>query len=410
MGLSPGTRLGPYEVLSPLGAGGMGEVWKARDSRVDRVVALKVLPESFLDGKEGGERKERFEREARALASLNHPNVAVLYSFEEVPGASGAAPLHILTMELLEGESLRGKIGAPLQSRRAVEIAVQIAHGLAAAHEKGIVHRDLKPENVFVTKDGRIKLLDFGIAKLTQATLSSVSLTEAPTETPATGAGVVVGTVGYMSPEQVLGKAIDARSDLFSLGVVLYEMLSGKRPFQRDTAVETMTAILREEPPDLADTGRNISPGLDRIVRHCLEKEPSARFQAARDVAFALEALTGASPSSPALVRPPARKSRRLLAAAAVAVLFAAVPFAFVAGRRTNPPEPPVYKQLTWSTGRIYSARFAPDGQTIPTRRRGRKNRDSLTSSARRAPTRFRWTSRAPDCSRSRRRASWRSS
>ena len=359
MGLSTGTRLGPYEITGSLGAGGMGEVYRARDTRVDREVALKVLPGDFLEGEEGRARRERFEREARLLASLNHPNIAVLYSFEEISGR------HVLAMELLEGESLRGKLGAPVPPRRAVEIAVHIAHGLAAAHEKSVVHRDLKPENVFVTKDGWIKLLDFGIAKLTQPTISSAPLTEAPTETPATGAGVVLGTVGYMSPEQVLGKTLDARSDLFSLGVVLYEMLSGKRPFHKDSAPETMTAILREEPPDLGETGRNIPPGLDRIVRHCLEKEPSARFQSAHDVAFALESLSQATTGGAAPLRGNLAGRRRAAAALAILSVFAVGAGAFFWGARTGRTPVPTFKRITLRRGLVTSAFFTPDFQSV---------------------------------------------
>ncbi len=289
MSLSAGARLGPYEIQSPLGAGGMGEVYRARDTRLDREVAIKVLPEQFFEDKE---RRERFGREAKLLAAVDHPNIATVHFFEEISGR------FLLVQELLEGESLRDGLAAPLPPKKAVGIAVQIAHGLSAAHEKGIVHRDLKPENVFVTKDGRIKILDFGVAKLTQPSTSGPLDTEATTAA-ATEPGVVLGTVGYMSPEQVQGKPLDARSDLFSLGVILYEMLSGKRPFHRSTAPETLTAILREEPPDLSETNRNIPPELERIVRRCLEKQPDQRFQSASDVVFDLEALREISAEKP---------------------------------------------------------------------------------------------------------------
>ena len=270
--MQPGTRLGPYEIVALLGAGGMGEVYRARDTRLDRDVALKVIHSRFAAD---ADRLSRFEQEAKAAARLDHPNILVVHDV----GSHEGSPY--IVSELLEGESLREMLGAPLPPRKAVEYALEIARGLSAAHEKGIIHRDLKPENVFVTKDGRIKILDFGVAKLTQPSSGGPLDTEATTAA-ATEPGVVLGTVGYMSPEQVQGRPLDARSDLFSLGAVLYEMLSGKRPFHRGTAPETLTAILREEPPDLAEMNRNIPPELERIVRHCLEKEPDRRFQSAR--------------------------------------------------------------------------------------------------------------------------------
>ena len=282
MSLSAGTKLGPYEILSRLGAGGMGEVFRARDSRLDREVALKVIHQQFSAD---ADRLERFEKEAKAAARLDHPNILVVHDVGKHEGNP------YIVSELLAGTSLRERLGAPLSTKAAVDIALQIARGLAAAHEKGIVHRDLKPENVFVLKDGRAKILDFGVAKLTQP--ASGALDTAATTAAATEPGVVLGTVGYMSPEQVQGRPLDARSDLFSLGVVLYEMLAGKRPFRGRTAPETLTAILREEPPDLAESNKNIPPPLEGIVRHCLEKEPARRFQSARDVVSDLEALAG---------------------------------------------------------------------------------------------------------------------
>jgi TolB-like protein len=288
MAHSAGTRLGPYEILSPLGAGGMGEVYRARDTRLDREVALKVIhPQLAADA----DRLARFEQEAKAAARLDHPNILVVHDV----GTHEGSPY--IVSELLEGESLRELLGSPLPPRKAVDFALQVAHGLSAAHEKGIVHRDLKPENVFVRKDGRIKILDFGVAKLTQPSSGALDTKEATAA--ATEPGVVLGTVGYMSPEQVQGRPLDARSDIFSLGVVLYEMLSGKRPFHRGTAPEILTAILREEPPDLAEANRNIPPELERIVRHCLEKEPDRRFHSASDVVFGLETLRGATAEKP---------------------------------------------------------------------------------------------------------------
>jgi TolB-like protein/Tfp pilus assembly protein PilF len=291
MSLSTGMKLGPYEIVAPLGAGGMGEVYRARDTRLERDVALKVIHPHFVTD---ADRLSRFEQEARAAARLDHPNILVVHDI----GSHEGSPY--IVSELLEGQSLREQLGAALPPRKAVDIALQIAHGLAAAHEKGIVHRDLKPENVFVTKDGRIKILDFGVAKLTQPASGGALDTEATTAA-ATEPGVVLGTVGYMSPEQVQGRPLDARSDLFSLGVVLYEMLSGKRPFHRGTAPETLTAILREEPPDLSETNKNIPPALERIVRHCLEKEPDRRFQSARDAVFDLESISGLLGTKPAV-------------------------------------------------------------------------------------------------------------
>ena len=279
MTLSAGTRLGPYEILSPLGAGGMGEVYRARDSKLERDVAIKVLPQSLAADPDA---LARFEREAKAVAALSHPNILAIHDFGTHEGTAYAV------MELLEGETLRGKLDAgPIPQKQAVDYALQIAKGLSAAHEKGIVHRDLKPENLFVTKDGHVKILDFGLAKRVEAVAPGEE-TSAPTGSGHTEPGTVMGTVGYMSPEQVRGLPVDHRSDIFSFGAILYEMLSGKKAFKRDTASDTMAAILREEPPELTESGRNISPALDHIVRHCLEKDRDNRFQSAKDIAFAL--------------------------------------------------------------------------------------------------------------------------
>ena len=286
----------------------MGEVYKARDIRLERTVALKVLPADLFEDKE---RAARFEREAKLLASLNHPGIAAIYSFEEIPGSPGSpgsSGRHVLVMEFLEGQTLRERLRAgPPSTRRAAEIAAQIARGLAAAHEKGIVHRDLKPENVFLTKDDRVKILDFGLAKLTRRG-ESVS-TASQTESLLTEAGVVFGTVGYMSPEQVRGEMADHRSDFFSFGTILYEMLSGKNPFRAATAAETMTAILREE-PSFSYPAFGAAPGLSLIVARCLEKTPGKRFHSSEDLAFALEALSQPSPSLPGLAARPGTASR----------------------------------------------------------------------------------------------------
>ncbi len=300
MTLSAGSRLGPYEILGQIGAGGMGEVYRAKDPRLGREVAIKVLPASFS---QDDDRLRRFEQEARAAGVLNHPNITAVYDI----GSHDGAPY--VVQELLEGETLRAALaGGRLAQRRTLDYATQIALGLAAAHEKGIVHRDLKPENVFVTRDGRLKILDFGLAKLTQNESADSSATNLPTETRGTEPGVVLGTLGYMSPEQVRGKPADARSDIFSFGAILYEMLSGKRAFHGDSAADTMSAILREDPPDLSVTNQNISPALERIVRHSLEKSPEQRFQSARDLAFNLEAVSGTSVQTAA----PALRRRRL--------------------------------------------------------------------------------------------------
>jgi serine/threonine protein kinase/roadblock/LC7 domain-containing protein len=294
MALTSGTQLGPYEIVSPLGAGGMGEVYRAKDTRLGREVALKILPESFA---QEPERLRRFEQEARAVAALNHPNILAIHDIGAQGEGAMATPF--LVSELLEGETLRAVLDrGALAQRKTIEYGVQIAQGLAAAHEKSIVHRDLKPENIFVTKDGRVKILDFGLAKLVEApggAPSEVTLTSSHT-----AAGVVMGTASYMAPEQVRGELADPRTDIFAFGAVLYEMLSGKRAFRRDTAVETMTAVLKEDPPELLDPVRAVSPALDRIVRRCLEKSPEQRFQSARDLSFALSALSGTEATSAA--------------------------------------------------------------------------------------------------------------
>ncbi len=324
MALEPGTRLGPYEVLSPLGAGGMGEVYRARDTRLKRDVAVKVLPEALWKSTEA---LARFEREARAVAALSHPNILDIHDF----GSDGGVTYAVT--ELLEGRTLREEIASrPLPERRALDYALQMARGLAAAHEKGVVHRDLKPENVFVTTGGQVKILDFGLARrIDPPSVDDVS--SSPTASHETAPGAVMGTLGYMSPEQLKGLEVDARSDLFSFGTVLYEMLSGRRAFQRDSAAETMAAILREEPPELAGSGAVVDASLERIVRHCLEKSPERRYQSARDVAFALEerssgaAGPGGAPGAAdrgATASPAARARGRTLAVAG-AVLLAAI-------------------------------------------------------------------------------------
>jgi Tol biopolymer transport system component len=360
MTLAAGKRLGPYEIVSAIGAGGMGEVYRARDERLKRDVAIKVLPASYS---QDADRLRRFEQEAQAAGGLNHPNITAVYDL----GSHEGAP-YIVT-ELLEGETLRARLsGGAVPVRKATDYAIQIAKGLAAAHEKGIVHRDLKPENLFLTSDGRVKILDFGLAKLTQAEAGSGPQTNLPTAA-GTEPGVVMGTLGYMSPEQVKGKPAGPRSDIFSFGAILYEMLSGVRAFHRDSAAETMSAILREEPPDLSATNKSVQPGLERIVRHCLEKNPEERFHSAHDLAFDLEALSGLSGAATA--RPeasagsPRRRSWLLVAGTALATALVCGAVALVAIRKAGDRPPPSFRQLTYRRGQIFSARFAPDGQTI---------------------------------------------
>jgi serine/threonine protein kinase len=327
MTLAPGTRLGPYEIAAPIGAGGMGEVYRARDSRLGRDVAIKTLPAVFALDRD---RRQRFESEARAVAALSHPNVLALHDI----GSEG--DLSYVVMELVEGATLRRRLeDGPLPAARAVPIAIQIAHGLAAAHERGVIHRDLKPENVIITPDGRAKILDFGLAKLEQP-VGAGSQSLAATRALGTEPGMVLGTVGYMAPEQVRGQAVDARADLFALGAVLYEMLAGRRAFEADSAADTMSAILREDPPELGRSVSDVPPALDRIVRRCLEKHPSARFQSAADLAFALESLS--SISSGAHPGPPAAPA---------------------ANRKLS------FRRLTFRNGSVSGARFTPDGAGI---------------------------------------------
>lgn len=364
MVLPSGTKLGPYEILSALGAGGMGEVYRARDPRLGREVAIKILPSGSAPD---AERLRRFEQEARATAALNHPNILAVFDV----GSQDNSPY--IVSELLDGETLRARLDSgALPVRKAVEYALQIARGLAAAHDHGIFHRDLKPENIFITRDGHVKILDFGLAKLTMTDPNTASLSAATIDS-VTGRGVLLGTLGYMSPEQCRGATIDARSDIFSFGAVLYEMVSGKRAFRGDTTADTVSSILKEEPPDLSATGRYVSPMLERIVHHCLEKDPAARFQSARDVAFALESLSSSSSftasavaaSAPTIAAPAFQKSWLIPALLGVTAALI-VTLALLIFRVNAPlPEPPAYRQLTFGREFISSARFAPDQRTI---------------------------------------------
>jgi eukaryotic-like serine/threonine-protein kinase len=357
MSVASGQKIGPYEITSQIGAGGMGEVYRARDPRLARDVAIKLLPASLSSDPD---RLQRFAQEARAAAALNHPNILAIFDIGDNHGAP------YIVSELLEGETLRQRLrSGALSTRRAVDYATQIVRGLAAAHERGIVHRDLKPENIFITNDGRVKILDFGLAKLARPEEDSPA--DAPTVQVATEAGLVMGTVGYMSPEQVRGKAADHRSDLFAFGAILYEMLSGKRAFSGDTPADTMSAILKEDPPELSETARNVPPALERIVRHCLEKNPGQRFQSAGDVAFNLEALseiTAASRSGVPLIAATRRRRSAMPVLAALLVLASYIAIYFV-GKGTRQVRSPRFHRVTFRRGTIENARFAPDGQTI---------------------------------------------
>jgi Tol biopolymer transport system component len=363
MALTAGSRIGPYEIVAPLGAGGMGEVYKARDTRLNRDVAIKVLPPSFAADEE---RLRRFTLEAQSAGALNHPNILVVHDV----GTDGGIPY--VVSELLEGQTLRDALaGGALPARKAVDYAIQTASGLAAAHERGIVHRDLKPENLFVTRDGRVKILDFGLAKLAASDPAGAGQSLAVTmDGGGTTPGLVLGTVGYMSPEQLRGDSVDARSDIFSLGAVLYEMFSGTRAFKGKTAVETMSAILREDPPEMASAASSASPAIERIVRRCLEKNRDERFQSARDLSFALDAVSNTSTSSSARMEAmpsPARRGRIgiTVAAVVVAAVMAAAGYVAGRGRVTAAPTQPTIRQLTFRSGTVRGARFTPDPKTV---------------------------------------------
>jgi hypothetical protein len=361
MRLQPGASVGPYQIAAHIGSGGMGDVYRARDPKLQREVAVKVLPEAFAADPD---RLARFEREALAIAALSHPGILSIHDFGKADGHTYAA------MELLEGETLRQRLeSGPVPPRRAIEIAAQVARALAAAHGKGIVHRDIKPENVFLTSDGRVKVLDFGLARLEPHVAGQASASTATRLD--TAAGVVLGTVGYMSPEQVRGAAADHRSDIFSLGVVLYEMLAGARPFRGDSAVETMNAILTQDAPPLPAGDPSLGPAVTTLVEHCLEKEPGARFQSAQDLAFNLEALRGRSDrSSGQSLAPAALPSRRrrmlvpLVAVAASTLAAGVVAGAWLWGRTAAPATPLSFLRLTYDSGTVWNARFTPDGQS----------------------------------------------
>ncbi len=367
MSLTSGTRLGPYEIANLIGVGGMGEVYRAHDTRLGRDVAIKVLPGAFA---QDTDRLARFEREAKSIAALSHQNILAIHD-------TGTHDGHMFVVtELLEGETLRARMQqGPMPVRKATDIAMQIARGLAAAHDKGIVHRDLKPENVFLREDGHVKILDFGLAR---STVSSSGATE--TVAAITDPGTVMGTVGYMAPEQMRGQAVDARTDLFALGTVLYEMLSGQRAFKGDTAADTMIAIVKEDPTELTALRPDVPPALHRIVRHCLEKNPVERFQSARDVAFALESSTDSGASSvqqttsAGSAAVPATRSRFPLGIIIGAVIIVlAIGFAWTSGMFTSAgsddTSPPIVigtaSQLTTDDGLEIDPAISPDGKLL---------------------------------------------
>lgn len=366
MRISAGERIGPYEIVALAGAGGMGEVYRARDARMGRDVAVKVLPASLAGNRD---RMQRFEQEARAAGMLNHPNLLTVYDI----GSHQDSPY--IAAEFLEGETLREKLeaGRTLRSgdsaaaipvRKALEWAQQLSAGLAAAHDKGIVHRDLKPENIFITRDGRVKILDFGLAKLAAET-GAADVTDARTQQRGTDPGTVLGTAGYMSPEQVRGQPVDHRSDIFAFGAVLYEMLSGARAFRGDSSADTMSAILREDPPDISGINPRVPPGVDRILRHCLEKNPEERFQSARDLSFDLASLSIDSGSA----KPVAKVRRVRLGPAAtivVVALLAGFAAGWLVGRSSRPkPLPPPRVQLLTFSGRDGLPAMSPDRRSI---------------------------------------------
>jgi Tol biopolymer transport system component len=363
-----GSRLGPYEITAKLGEGGMGEVFRARDAKLGRDVAIKLLPAHLAADAEA---LARFEREAQAVAALSHPNILAIFDFGREGETVYAA------MELLEGETLRERLASgAFLPRKALEVAAQVARGLAAAHERGIVHRDLKPDNLFLAGDGQVKILDFGLARQVEPHGSKSQLLAAPTQGPGTSPGAVLGTVGYMSPEQVRGEPADHRSDIFSLGVVLHEMLTGKRAFARDSAAETMTAILREEPAEIETLAEKLPPSLVRLLQHCLEKRPAERFQSARDLAFDLQSLASGASASERSSRAVAEVGRGVVRQRMTALLLLLAGAAlgaigvFLAGRggASAPPAValrPSFRQLTKLPGGEGTPTISPDGESL---------------------------------------------
>jgi serine/threonine protein kinase/Tol biopolymer transport system component len=372
MSLTPGTQLGPYEIVARIGAGGMSEVYRAHDSRIRRDVAVKVLPPTFA---KYADRLHRFEQEARTVGALNHPNLLTIFD----AGTEGGRP-YIVT-ELLEGQTLRSHlrengVAVKLPIRKAVDYSIQIANGLAAAHERGVVHRDLKPENLFVTKDGRVKILDFGVAKLRSA--DEFALADDDTMEQDTSPGTVIGTVGYMSPEQVRGQPVDQRSDLFSLGTLMYEMVAAEHPFRSDSPADTMSSILREDPPDPSSLNPNVTPGFERVIRHCLEKSPAQRFQSARDLAFQLETLSGGSGTMPTVETPILSSRRGMAIGGALALLLAGLATGWLLRGRVDTARNPAprFSQLTYDETLELSPAIAPDGENFVFARSGQGGSD----------------------------------
>ncbi len=367
MTLASGTQLGPYEILAAIGAGGMGEVYKAKDTRLDRFVAIKVLPEDVAKNPDS---LARFEREAKAVAALNHPNIVGIHDF----AVHEATPY--VVMELLEGGSMSQRLlQGPFTPRKAIELAVQMAHGLAAAHDKGVIHRDLKPDNLWITTEGRLKILDFGLAKQTALRISGSGSDQETIPLPkghATREGVILGTVGYMSPEQVRGEPVDARSDIFAFGLVLWEMIAGHRPFEGSSAVEILHGILRDDAPSFPES-LNVPPLVEHLISHCIEKLPDARFQSAKDLAYNLQSVLSApsgplSGSLPGTVGafPKAKASEALWwTAAGLVPLVALLSFAFGRHQGTKPPEPPGFQALLKRPEPYTSAVVAPGGRSI---------------------------------------------
>jgi len=360
--LAADTELGPYKIVAPIGAGGMGEVYRAVDTRLSRHVAVKVLSQHLTNDAEA---TRRFETEARAAGQINHPNILAIYDIGKVNET------RFIVSELLEGESLRAVVRqGPIPPRRAADYATQIARGLAAAHERGIIHRDLKPENVFITRDGIIKILDFGLVKLIGPRLPGsdipageheITMAASPTEP-----GRILGTVGYMAPEQIRGQSGDHRTDIFSLGSMLFEMLAGRPAFRGDSPIETLNAILKEDPPDFYDIGVRVPSSLERVVRHCLEKKPEDRFQSARDLAFDIGAMSGLTSQNLSIRRLKPIHARDVVVPLLIAALTLGVlAIAYFVGTRRGMRPPPVYKRLTYRAGTILHARFGPDAQTV---------------------------------------------
>jgi Tol biopolymer transport system component len=371
MPIAAGTRLGPYEIVTRIGTGGMSEVYRAHDPRIRRDVALKVLPATYA---KYADRMHRFEQEARATGALNHPNLLTIFD----TGSAEGRP-YIVT-ELLEGHTLRhlmrdNAVTVQMSVRQTVDIATQIANGLAAAHERGIVHRDLKPENLFLTRDGRVKILDFGVAKL--RTEGDWVLADDDTMEQDTSPGTVIGTVGYMSPEQVRGQTVDGRSDIFSLGTLMYEMLAGEHPFRGTSPADTMSSILREDARELTSLNPNVTPGLDRVIRHCLEKNPEQRFQSARDLAFQLDVLSSASGSMPTIETPalPSRNVRRAGGALLLLICGALLGW-FLRPLRTPGTAAASFTQLTYDAGMEAAPSLAPDAKTFVFTRGGARDAD----------------------------------